>query len=111
MSFVARDSVAAELWRLDASDLMLAPVGSTAFWRAMVDYLDEGRSAPRASRPASKPPGRPTTPEAQRLATSFSIDASRSGWLIMAMCPLSKSMTSGDPRAAMAASCCTTDKH
>lgn len=38
----SRDSVAAELWRLDASDLMLAPVGSTAFWRAMVDYLDEG---------------------------------------------------------------------
>ena len=41
----ARDSIAAGVWRYDASDLMPAEIGSGAFWTGMVDYIDSGPSS------------------------------------------------------------------
>jgi ABC-type glycerol-3-phosphate transport system substrate-binding protein len=42
---VSRDSIAAGSWRFDASDLMPTAVGSDAFWKGMLDYVDEGRAS------------------------------------------------------------------
>ncbi len=42
---VARDSIAADVWRYDASDLMPAEIGSGAFLTGMVDYIDSGPSS------------------------------------------------------------------
>lgn len=35
-------SAGAGTWRFDASDLMPPEVGSAAFWKGMLDYVDEG---------------------------------------------------------------------
>ena len=37
---ISRDSIAAGLWRFDASDVMPPEVGAGAFWKGMVDYVD-----------------------------------------------------------------------
>jgi alpha-glucoside transport system substrate-binding protein len=38
----SRDSIAAGVWRFDASDVMPPEVGADAFWKSMVEYVAEG---------------------------------------------------------------------
>jgi alpha-glucoside transport system substrate-binding protein len=39
---LSRESIAAGEWRFDASDVMPPEIGADAFWKGMVDYVDQG---------------------------------------------------------------------